>query len=123
MIRLFLIFLLSFSLTFIWLWKAEAAPPVPSMEQLIQSPKIIEYQQKPHAVFDYGGLRFLFIISKMPTPFPSCNAVQTIGEELMVVRSDPFGYVFFVIKNPVAFQTNHSPIWEELVRESCEGCE
>jgi hypothetical protein len=123
MIRLFLIFLLSFSLTFIWLWKAEAAPPVPSMEQLIQSPKIIEYQQKPHAVFDYGGLRFLFIISKMPTPFPSCNAVQTIGEELMVVRSDPFGYVFFVIKNPIAFQTNHSPIWEELVRESCEGCE
>lgn len=123
MIRLFLIFLLSFSLTFIWLWKAEAAPPVPSMDQLIQSPKIIEYQQKPHAVFDYGGLRFLFIVSKMPTPFPACNAVQTIGEELMVVRSDPFGYVFFVIKNPIAFQTNHSPLWEELVRESCEGCE
>ena len=123
MIRLFLIFLISFSLTFLWLWKAEAAPTVPSMGQLIQSPQIIEHQQKPHAVFDYGGLKYLFVISKMPTPFPACNAVQTIGGELMVVRSDPFGYVFFVIKNPIAFQTDHSPIWEELVRESCEGCE
>ena len=27
----------------------------------------------------------------------------------MVVRSDPFGYVFFVIKNPIAFKTDHSP--------------
>jgi hypothetical protein len=45
MIRLFLIFLLSFSITFLWLWKAEAAPTVPSMDQLIQAQKIIEYQQ------------------------------------------------------------------------------
>ena len=123
MIRLFLIFLLSFSLTFLWLWKAEAATIVPSMDQLIQASKIIEHQQKPHAVFDYGELKYLFVISKMPTPFPAFNKVQTISEELMVVRSDPFGYVFIVIKNPIAFQTNHSPIWEELVRESCEGCE
>ena len=123
MVRLFLIFLLSFSITFLWFWKAEADPPIPSMDQLIQSPKIIEYQQKPHAFFDYGGLRFLFIVSKTPTSFPLCNAVQTIGEELMVVRSDPFGYVFFVIKTPIAFQTDHNPLWEELVRESCEGCE
>ena len=123
MIRLFLIFLLSFSLTFLWLWKAEAAPPVPSMDQLIQAPKIIEHQQKPHAVFDYGGLKYLFVISKMPTPFPECNAVQTIGEELMVVRSDPFGCIFFVINTPIAFKTDHSPLWEELIRESCEGCE
>ena len=93
------------------------------MDQLIQAPQIIEHQQKPHAVFDYGGLKYLFVISKMPTPFPACNAVQTIGGELMVVRSDPFGYVFFVIKTPIAFQTEHSPLWEELVRESCEGCE
>ena len=123
MIRLFLIFLISFSITFLWLWKAEATPTVPSMNQLIQAPKIIEYQQKPHAVFDYGGLRFLFIVSKTPTSFPLCNAVQTIGDELMVVRSDPFGYVFFVIKTPIAFQTDHNPQWDELVRESCEGCE
>ena len=123
MIRLFLIFLISLSITLFGLLNAEGAPTVPSMDQLVKAPQIIEHQQKPHAVFDYGGLKCLFVISKAPTPFPTCNAVQTIGEELMVVRSDPFGYVFFVIKNPIAFQTDHSPLWEELVRESCEGCE
>ena len=123
MIRLFLIFLISFSITSFWLWNAEGAPPVPSMDRLIRAPEIIEHQQKPHAVFDYGGLKFLFVISKTLTDFPTCNAVQTIGDELMVIRSDPFGHVFFVIKTPIAFQTDHSPLWEELVRESCEGCE
>ena len=102
---------------------AEGAPSVPSMGQLLKAPEIIEHQKKPHAVFDYGGLKFLFVVSKKPTPFPQCNAVQSIGNELMVVRSDPFGYVFFVIKTPIAYQTDHSPNWDELVRESCEGCE
>ena len=123
MIRLFFIFILSFVITFTALLYAEGAPPIPSMDQLVKAPQIIEHKQKPHAVFDYGGLKYLFIVSKTPTSFPTCNAVQEIGEELMVVRSDPFGYVFFVIKTPVAFQTDHSPLWEELVRESCEGCE
>ena len=92
------------------------------MDQLVKAPEIIEHQKKPHAVFDYGGLKFLFVVSKKPTPFPQCNAVQSIGNELMVVRSDPFGYVFFVIKTPIAYKTDHSPNWDELVRESCEGC-
>ena len=123
MIRIFLIFITSFVITFTCLLYAEGAPPVPELNQLIKPPQVIKYQQKPHAVFDYGGLKFLFVISKTLTAFPTCNAVQTIGEELMVVRSDPFGHVFFVIKTPIAFQTDHSPLWEELVRESCEGCE
>ena len=123
MIRVFLIFITSFVITFTCLLYAEGAPPVPELNQLIKPPQVIKYQQKPHAVFDYGGLKFLFVISKTLTAFPTCNAVQTIGEELMVVRSDPFGHVFFVIKTPIAFQTDHSPLWEELVRESCEGCE
>ena len=70
------------------MWKVEASPPIPELNKLIRPPQIIKYQQKPHAVFDYGGLKFLF-----------------------------------VIKTPIAFQTDHSPLWEELVRESCEGCE
>ena len=123
MIRLFLIFLISLSITIFGLLNAEGAPPIPSMDQLVKAPQIIEHQQKPHAVFDYGGLKFLFVVSKKPTPFPQCNAVQSIGNELMVVKSDPFGYVYFVLKTPVAYQTDHSPNWNELVRESCEGCE
>ena len=116
--RLFLIFLISLSIALIGLLNAEGAPSVPSMDQLLKAPEIIEHQKKPHAVFDYGGLKFLFVVSKKPTPFPQCNAVQSIGNELMVVRSDPFGYVFFVIKTPIAYQTDHSPNWDELVRES-----
>ena len=123
MVKTISIFAVALFITLFTMWKVEASPPIPSMDQLTRPPQIIKYQQKPHAVFDYGGLKYLFVISKTPTPFPTCNAVQTIGEELMVVRSDPFGYVFFVIKNPIAFQTDHSPLWEELVRESCEGCE
>jgi len=123
MIRLFLIFLISLSITLFGLLNAEGTPTIPSMDQLVKAPQIIEHQQKPHAVFDYGGLKFLFVLSKKPTPFPQCNAVQSIGNELMVIRSDPFGYVFFVLKTPVAYQTDHSPNWNELVRESCEGCE
>lgn len=123
MIRLFLIFLISFSITFILLWNAEGAPPVPELDKLIRPPKIIEYQQKPHAVFDYGGLKFLLSVSKRPTAFPSYNAVQPIGKELMVVTINPFGYVFFVEKHPVAFKTDHNPMWDELVKKSCEGCE
>ena len=123
MIRLFLIFLILFVITFSCLWYAEGAPPVPELNQLIRPPKIIEYQQKPHAVFDYSGLKFLFVVSKQPTVFPTCNAVQSIGKELMVVTIDPFGYVFFVEKHPVAFKTDHNPMWDELVKKSCEGCE
>jgi len=93
------------------------------MDQLIRPPQVIEYQQKPHAVFDYGGLFFIFEVTKPPTVFPTCNAVQSIGKELMVVTSDPFGYVFFVEKHPVAFKTDHNPVWDELVKKSCEGCE
>ena len=123
MIRLFLIFLISLSIALFGIFNAEGAPTIPSMDQLVKAPKIIEHQKKPHAVFDYGGLKFLFVVSKKPTPFPQCNAVQSISNELMVVRSDPFGYVYFVLKTPVAYQTDHSPNWNELVRESCEGCE
>jgi hypothetical protein len=123
MIRLFLIFLISLSITLFGLLNAEGAPPIPPMDQLVKAPQIIEHQRKPHAVFDYGGLKFLFVVSKKPTPFPQSNAVQSIGNELMVVRSDPFGYVYFVLKTPVAYQTDHSLNWNELVRESCEGCE
>ena len=125
MVRLIFIFAVALFVTLFTMWKVEASPPVPELNKLIRPPKIIDYQQKPHAVFDYGGLKFLFVVSKTPTPFPQCNGVQDIGEELMVVRSDPFGYVFFVFKTPIAFKTDHNPLWDELVKKSCvgKGCE
>jgi hypothetical protein len=105
------------------MWKVEENPPISELNKLTQPPQVIKYQQKHHAVFDYGGLQFLFVVSKQSTAFPTCNAVQSIGKELMVVTSDPFGYVFFVEKDPVAFKTEHNPIWNELIKKSCEGCE
>ena len=107
------------------MWKVEASPPVPDVGQLVRPPYVIQYQQANHAVFDYGGLEFLFVVTKMPTPFPTCNAVRTIGDELMVVGGNPFGYVFFAKTLPIAFRTDHNRLWSDLVKKSCvgKGCE
>ena len=60
----------------------------------------------------------------MPTPFPQCDAVHNLENELMVVGADPFGYVFFTKAIPSAFKTEHNPLWDELIKKSCiEGCE
>ena len=95
MVKTIFIFALALFVTLFAMWKVEAGPPVPDVGQLVRLPYVIQYQQESHAVFDYGGLQFLFVVSKQPTAFPTCNAVQSIGKELMVVTSNPFGYVFF----------------------------
>jgi len=95
MVRLIFIFALALFITLFTMWKVEASPPVPDVGQLVRSPYVIQYQQANHAVFDYGGLEFLFVVTRMPILFPLCNAVRTIGDELMVVGGNPFGYVFF----------------------------
>ena len=86
MVKTIFIFTLALFITLFTMWKVEASPPVPELNKLTRPPQVIKYQQKPHAVFDYGGLKFLFVISKTLTAFPICNAVQTIGEELMVAK-------------------------------------
>ncbi len=58
-----LIFTTSFIITLTCLLIAEGAPPIPPMDQLVKAPVIVEHQQKPHAVFDYGGLKFLVVVS------------------------------------------------------------
>ena len=100
-----------------------AEPKVPELDQLMSPPSIIEYQRQPHAVFNYGGLYFLFVITEMPPPFPQCDAVQTLENELMVVGSNPFGYVFFTHTDPIAYKTDHSPLWNELVKETWQDSE
>ena len=124
MIRLIFIFALALFITLFTMWKVKATPSVPEVGQLISPPYVIQYQQAKHAVFDYGGLEFLFVVTRMPTPFPQCNAVRTIGDELMVVGGNPFGYVFFTKPFPIAFKTDHNPLWNDLVKKSfrTEGC-
>jgi len=125
MIKTIFIFALALFITLFTMWKVEAAPPVPPNEQLVRPPFLIEYQQEPHAVFDYGGLQFLFVVTSIPVPFPQCDAVQKLGDELMVVGGNPFGYVFFTRPFPIAFKTDHNPLWNDLVKKSCvgKGCE
>jgi len=125
MIRLVFIFALGLFITLFTMWKVEATPSVPEVGQLIRPPYVIQYQQANHAVFDYGGLEFLFVVTRMPTPFPQCNAVRTIGDELMVVGGNPFDYVFFAKTLPIAFRTDHNRLWSDLVKKSCvgKGCE
>ena len=125
MIRLVFIFAVALLVTLFTMWKVEASPSIPSNEQLVRPPFLIEYQKRPHAVFDYGGLYFLFEVTKTPIPFPQCNAVRTINNELMIVGADPIGYVFFTRALPIAFKTDHNPLWDELVKKSCaeKSCE
>ena len=59
MIRLIFIFALALFVTLFTMWKVEAAPPISPNEQLVRPPFLIDYQKRPHAVFDYGGLYFL----------------------------------------------------------------
>ena len=122
MVRLVFIFALALFVTLFTMWKVEASPPIPPNEQLVRPPFIIEYQKRPHAVFDYGGWYFLFEVTKTPISFPQCNAVRTINNELMIVGANPNGYVFFTRDLPIAFKTDHSQLWDELVKKSCEGC-
>ena len=125
MIRLVFIFAFALFVTLFTMWKIEATPSVPEVGQLVRPPYVIQYQQENYAVFDYGGLEFLFVVTKMPTPFPTCNAVRTIGNELMVVGGNPFGYVFFAKTLPIAFRTDDNRLWNDLVKKSCvgKGCE
>ena len=113
MVKTIFIFALALFITLFTMWKVEASPPLPDVGQLIRPPYVIQYQQANHAVFDYGGLEFLFVVTRMPTPFPQCNAVRTIGDELMLVGGNPFGYVFFTKPFPVAFRTDHNPLWND----------
>ena len=67
MIRLIFIFALALFITLFTMWKVEASPPVPEIGQLVRPPYVIQYQQENHAVFDYGGLEFLYVVTRMPT--------------------------------------------------------
>jgi len=91
-----------------------------NINNLIAPPTMIKYQGSAHAVFDMGGMKYLFKVTQEARLFPQCNAIQKKGKEIMVVGHSPDGYAYFVDKNPVAFKTNHNPSWTDIVKRTHE---
>ncbi len=115
-----LIFLIAFFITTV----ATARDFEINFTNLIGPPKIITYHGEVHAVFDLGGMKYLFKVTKADKPYPQCDAVQEKGKELMVVGHNPKGYAYFVEKKPVAFKTIHSANWQEMVKKlNYRNCE
>jgi len=50
MIRLVFIFAFALFVTLFAMWKVEATPSVPEVDQLIRPPYVIQYQQENHAI-------------------------------------------------------------------------
>ena len=96
---------------------SNAAPDVPDLGQLVGPPSIQKDGDGGHyALFDYGGLYFKYEITKMPTPFPQCNAIRKMGKEIAIIGSNPEGYIFFVQPQPSAFKTDHGTLWQEMIK-------
>ena len=87
---------------------------------LLGPPQIIKYQGGVHAVFDMGGMKYLFKVTEEAKPYPQCDVIQDKGKELLVVGHNPKGYAYFVEKNPIAFKTDHSPNWNDMVKRTHE---
>jgi len=91
-----------------------------NLNNLIAPPVMIKYQGSDHAVFDMGGMQYLYKVTEGVNSYPQCDAIQDKGEELMVVGLSPNGYAFFVDKTPVAFKTDHNPSWNDIVKRTHE---
>lgn len=111
-----LIFIISLLITSVGLAKGFEL----NINNLVGPPKMIKYQGSPHAVFDMGGMKYLYRVTQIPKPFPQCDAIQEMKKEIMVVGHNPDGYAYFVDKNPVAFKTDHNPNWNEIVKRTHE---
>ena len=100
-------------------------PKVPPMERLIGLPSLIENNGEHYSIFDYGGLRFKHIVVRLPVARSQCNAVTEINSEIRVIGSNPKGYEFYVEKEPIAYQTDHSVLWNTRIKKTtCRGvCE
>lgn len=100
-----------------WTTAIGADPKVPDMGKLISPPTIVHISGAFYAVFNFGGLQLKHEIVKMPFPYPQCDAVELVGNEIKVVGNNPKGYIFFVKKNPIAFKTDHNPAWQDIVKK------
>lgn len=98
-----------------------SAEPRAKAGNLVAPPRIIKYKQQNHALFDFGGLQMLHVVTKNPTAYPQCDAVRKRGQEIMVVGNNPKGYAFFVLGTPIAFRTKHNRKWSPLVSNTYKG--
>ena len=108
--------ILIFVVAFFFSTVAATHPFEINFNNLMGPPKIIAYQGSVHAVFDMGGMKYLFKVIQKASPFPQCDAVQEKGNKLLVAGNNPKGYAYFVEKNPVAFKTIHNLNWQEMVK-------
>ncbi len=90
----------------------------PNFSNLIAPPKLIVYQGSAHAVFDMGGMKYLYKVIGEPNAYPQCNVIQKKGKEIMVVSQSPQGYAFFVEGSPIAFKTDHNSNWSDVIRRT-----
>ena len=118
--RMALIFAITLAMVFCSMWARANQAGDMNLGNLIGPPMIIDNHKGkgPHAVFDLGGVEYLFKLTQLAKPYPQCDAIQVIREEIMVVGINPKGYVYFVDATPVAFKTGHSPIWGDLIRKT-----
>ena len=100
-------------------------PKVPPIGKLIGPPSLIEKNGEYYSIFDYGGLKFKHMVVRLPVPRTQCDAITDHGKEIMVVGSNPKGYEFYVEKEPIAYQTDHSVLWHTRISKTmCRGaCE
>jgi len=121
MVRLALIFIVGLITVLLAMSARAEKLPVPDLRDLIAPPAIIEYQGFAHAVFNLGGVYFLYKVTNPATSYPQCNALELMGEEIRVVGNNPNGYLYFVEKKPVAFKTDHNPQWTDLIKRTFEN--
>lgn len=95
--------------------------PVPDLGSLKKAPVIIKYQGTAHAVFNLGGVYFLYKVTSPAVSYSQCDVLQVMGRELRVVGHNPYGYLYFVESKPVAFKTNHNPQWTDLIKRTFEN--
>ena len=100
-------------------------PKVPPIGQLIGPPSLVTKNGVHYSIFDYGGLKFKHMVVRLPVPRTQCDAITNHGKEIMVVGSNPKGYEFYVEKEPIAYQTDHSVLWHTRISKTmCRGaCE
>ena len=112
-----LIFILALGITAIG-FMAMAKEKNIDWNNLMSPPEIIKYQGVSHAIFDLGGMQYLYKLTSEISPYPQCDSVQRKGKELLVVAHSPKGYAYFVEGNPIAFKTHHNPNWNEIVKHT-----
>ena len=118
MVRLALMFVVGLITVLLAMSVRAEKLPVPDLRNLMGPPAIIKYQGTAHAVFNLGGVYFLYKVTSPAVAYPQCNALELMGEEIRIVGHNPAGYLYFVESRPLAFKTDHNPQWTDLIKRT-----